>query len=47
MCISTLVWLLLIGATGIIAFMLGYFIRKNISEKKIQSAEELAKKNSF
>ncbi|CDF57973.1 FIG002344: Hydrolase (HAD superfamily) [Thermobrachium celere DSM 8682] len=44
MCISTLVWLLLIGATGIIAFMLGYFIRKNISEKKIQSAEELAKK---
>nr|WP_040683905.1 ribonuclease Y [Thermobrachium celere] len=41
---STLVWLLLIGATGIIAFMLGYFIRKNISEKKIQSAEELAKK---
>ncbi len=44
MCIDTLVWLLLIGATGVIAFFLGYFIRKNISEKKIQSAEELAKK---
>ncbi|QCX34754.1 ribonuclease Y [Caloramator sp. E03] len=32
------------GGVSIIAFIAGYYVRKNIAEGKIQSAEELAKK---
>lgn len=35
---------LISGGVSIIAFVAGYFLRKNIAEGKIQSAEELAKK---
>jgi ribonucrease Y len=40
----TLIWTIISGGVAILAFLGGYFVRKNIAEGKLQNAEELAKK---
>lgn len=42
--INPVIWIMIVIGVAVLAFLMGYLVRKNIAEGKIQSAEEQAKK---
>ena len=45
--IPTIVWILMILISAVVAFLVGYLARKNIAEGKLKNADDLAKKMVF